>query len=106
MTVKVTLEFASTVLAAAFLSSLNGGVAASVSHEAPAPIIDPVAILGDKVCDFLRNDQSGFEWRSAAAIAKSLDVSTGEVETAAKSNRELSTRMSTRSGMGLLISLA
>ncbi len=89
-------------------AALRAAAAVLEGGEVSAPIaaVDHVAVLGDKIADFLRNDQSSFDWRSASAIAKALDVETAAVETAAKQNRELSTRQSTRTGMGLLISLA
>lgn len=70
-----------------------------------APAVNPVAVLGDKICDFLRNDQSGFDWRSAGAIAKALDATPEDITRAATAHAELQSRQS-RGQLGMLISLA
>jgi hypothetical protein len=70
-----------------------------------AAAVNPVAALGDKICDFLRNDQSGFDWRSAGAIAKAIDSTPEDVARAATAHAELQSRQS-RGQLGLLISLA
>jgi hypothetical protein len=75
--------------------------------SAPLPISEPgKPPLAGRILDFLRNDQSGFDWRSADAIAKALgDASADQVAEAARNDGELVTKNSTR-GMGVLISLA
>lgn len=89
-----------------FTSGQSGHIApAAVAVAAAAPAAVAVPSLASRVADFLRNDQSGYDWRSAGAIAKELgDVSAEQVASAAQSDSALQSRQSGR-GLGLLISL-
>lgn len=72
-------------------------------HTASAAI--PVTpSLASKVRDFLANDTSGYDWRSAKAIGQALGASEADVAAIAANSSELRSRHSS-SGLGLLISL-
>jgi hypothetical protein len=85
--------------AAAVIEADESGEA--VSHAAAAPAAPS---LGEKVRDFLANDTSGFDWRSAKAIGDAIGATESDVENAANGSSELQSKRSTR-GLGLLISL-
>lgn len=88
------------------MSDLNK-VAAAL--RAAAAVLDSDTVvaaapsLSDKIRSFLENDQSGYEWRSAKAIAEAIGSTEGEVATAARTGN-LQSRNSSR-GLGVLISL-
>jgi hypothetical protein len=86
--------------AAAVIEADESGEA--VSHAAAAAPAAPS--LGEKVRDFLANDTSGFDWRSAKAIGDAIGATESDVENAANGSSELQSKRSTR-GLGLLISL-
>lgn len=72
-----------------------------------APVAAPAAVvetLADKVRDFLANDASGYDWRSAKAIGDIIGATESEVESAVNGASDLKSKRSTR-GLGLLISL-
>lgn len=86
--------------AAAVLEADGEGEAVTYAAAAPA-----VPSLADKVRDFLSNDTSGYDWRSASAIATAIGATASEVETAVRGSSELQAKQSQRSGMGVLIAL-
>lgn len=90
-------------LAAALMAAaavLNDG-----AIETAAPAAVHVDTDGDKVADFLRNDQSGFQRRSASAIAKATGLSEGAVIAAAQSHSDLEGKPS-QGNLGYLVWLA
>lgn len=77
----------------------------AVTSAAPAVAAEPAApSIADKVRDFLSNDTSGYERRSAKAIGQAIGHTESEVADASRASSELETRNST-SGMGVLVSL-
>jgi hypothetical protein len=66
----------------------------------------PVAALTDRIASFLTNDDNSYDWRSASAIAKALNVSESDVASAVQAvPGDFRSKQSIR-GKGLLIQLA
>lgn len=95
-----TLANALRAAAAAVLEADESGEA--VSHVAASAPAAPS--LAEKVRDFLANDTSDFDWRSAKAIGDAIGATEADVEAAANGSGELQVRRSQR-GLGLLIAL-
>jgi hypothetical protein len=77
--------------AAAVIEADESGEAVShVAAVAAAPS------LAEKVRDFLANDTSDFDWRSAKAIGDAIGATEADVEAAANGSSELQSKRSTR----------
>lgn len=101
MKISVICEFAS---AAEAIAHLSGTSAATVAAAVPAAAPSASDILAGQVRAFLEGDQSGYDWRSASAIAAALQSTADAVAAVATASNGLESRQS-RGTLGVLVSL-
>lgn len=110
-----------TVSVAAIVAAFSGNSAALIAElenlpgtgdvepiaTGPGPVAPyaPSVSVADRVQEFLNNDTSVHDWRSAKALGLALGVPEGEVIAATRNNPTFKTRQSVRD-LGTLITLA